>query len=270
MGPAVVQAAERDAVGEVGGSTGGPRVRVVDVAPGERPLAALGRAGVVADRQGPTLGDGVQPALAAEVERLRPGPEHGRDDPRVAGEPAGRAGRERTPVSRPADASPSRRCWWSRCTSTPTPTREKPPALPSGLVGRCSSSSVNPSPIRSDQDRFWAPVLTSRVSSVTGSPSRPPASRRGEVICSSQARSRWPCSSGITNRPTRCRRPGRPASATSRSPHAAPRPPAASPRARRPAAGAGRPRRGRSPRSRCPASAAPPGAAGGRPSPAPP
>ena len=130
----------------------------------------------------------------------------------------------RTPVSRPAEASPSRRCWWSRCTSTPTPTRAKPPALPSGLVGRCSSSSVNPSPIRSDQDRFWAPVLTSRVSSVTGSPSRPRASRRGEVICSSQARSRWPCSSGITNRPRRCRRRGPPASATSRSPHAAPRP----------------------------------------------
>ena len=114
----------------------------------------------------PALGGGVQPALAAEVERLRPLPSTAGMIPALQASRRASPAEMRAPVSRRADARPSSRCWWSTCTSTPAPTRVKPPALPSGLVGRCSSSSVNPSPIRSVQDRFCAAVLTSRVSSV--------------------------------------------------------------------------------------------------------
>ena len=86
--------ANRTAGGRCPGRCGpaAPGVRMVDVDPGEGPFAALGGAGVVGDREGPALGGGVQPALAAEVEGLGGAAEHGRDDPGVAGQPAGLAG----------------------------------------------------------------------------------------------------------------------------------------------------------------------------------
>jgi hypothetical protein len=55
MSAPVVPAAKRKSVGQVGGSALGPGVTVVDVAPGERPLASFGGAGLVPHGQRPGL-----------------------------------------------------------------------------------------------------------------------------------------------------------------------------------------------------------------------
>ncbi len=156
------------------------------------------------------------------------------------------------PVSRRAAARPSTSRRWSTCTSSVTALRWKPPSLPSGLVGRCSISSVRPRPSCSLQDSR-SPVVT--VSSCTTSPAAFRASLRGEVSRSRAARSMCPWSSGITNLPDQVPSPLSPSvSQVSIS-------------ARRSSLSSWRPRAGRpAPRTPRRASAGRPAATGGRPS----
>jgi hypothetical protein len=105
MGSAVVVAAQRKAVVEVGGSARHPReALMMDLAPGERALATGHRTGVVDQRQGTPLGAGVESPELAEVEGHRVTVEDGRDETGVARQPPGLAGRDGDGGVEPGDA----------------------------------------------------------------------------------------------------------------------------------------------------------------------
>ena len=88
----VVPVAQGDGVVEVGASAVGPGLSVVELAPGEGALAAVGGAGLVSEADGDPLGFGEEPGLAAEVEGDRAAVEDGGEDPGAAGEASGFAG----------------------------------------------------------------------------------------------------------------------------------------------------------------------------------
>ena len=64
----VVEPAQGDRVGEVGGASERPGISVVEVAPGVGTVAAVGRAPGVPGGEGDALGLGKEPVAATEVE----------------------------------------------------------------------------------------------------------------------------------------------------------------------------------------------------------
>ena len=79
---------------------------MVGVAERGRPVAAGGGAAVVFELQGDSLGRGVEPAPAAEVEDLGGAAEDGGDDPGGAGQPAGLGGGEVSAGVQPGGTEP--------------------------------------------------------------------------------------------------------------------------------------------------------------------
>jgi hypothetical protein len=88
----VVVAAEEAAVGDTGGAALGPGGEVVALGPGRGSVAALGDAAAVAQAHRDALVAGVEAAFPADVEGLGVAAEDDRDDPGLAGEPAGLGG----------------------------------------------------------------------------------------------------------------------------------------------------------------------------------
>jgi hypothetical protein len=80
----MVVAAERNRVVEAGAAARGPRMGMVDLAPGKGSSAAFGGAGLVRGGQGPSLQDGVQTSLTPDVERFGAAAQDGRDQSPVA------------------------------------------------------------------------------------------------------------------------------------------------------------------------------------------
>jgi hypothetical protein len=89
---AVVVAAEGDRVLEVGVAAVGPGASVVELAPGEGSVAAVGGAGGVPGGERDPLGLGEEALGAAEVEDLGGAGQDRRQDPGAAGEAAGLGG----------------------------------------------------------------------------------------------------------------------------------------------------------------------------------
>ena len=142
-GRVVVPVAEQDTVGEVGRAAVGPGGGVVGLAPGCGDVAVLGPAAGVAQGEGLALGGGEQPGGAAQVEDLGLGAQDGGDEAGGAGQPAGFAGGDGSPV--PSCAVPSPVCRVSRGMVTITVVA-RPPWSGSRLGSRRSSRAQNARP----------------------------------------------------------------------------------------------------------------------------
>src|SRR5437763_447697 len=88
--PVMMKVAEQHGVVQRGGTTVGPMQNVMDGAPTRRPIAPGKGAALIADDQRAADRRGHHIGGAADVQRLGVGAENGRDDLRVAGQPAGR------------------------------------------------------------------------------------------------------------------------------------------------------------------------------------
>src|SRR6478735_5045905 len=91
VGAVVVPGAQRDAVFDVRLAAVDPAGAVVGVEAGAA-VAAFGSAALVADQDRDALVLGVEPALAAHIQRHRLATQDGRDDPRLTGEPSRHGG----------------------------------------------------------------------------------------------------------------------------------------------------------------------------------
>jgi len=91
----VVVVAEEREVGHIGGAAVGPVDDVVAVAPARWPVAAGEHAPTVADRERSPLRRGDRATGAADVDGHAGTVEHDGDDAGIAGQPAGRVGRDR-------------------------------------------------------------------------------------------------------------------------------------------------------------------------------
>lgn len=108
MGEVVVAWAQQAGVDGVGVTSAGPGRRVMHVTQVCRGLAAGVLAVAVLHDDGAPLGRGVKAALAAEVQDVGIGAEHGGDDAGLAGQAAGLAGGDAVPGVQRGGAQPAK------------------------------------------------------------------------------------------------------------------------------------------------------------------
>ena len=117
VGAAMVVAAEREPVVEVGPAVPGPAQSVVvDLAPGKGSFAPTHGAAVVGRREGDALVVGVEPLAATQIQRDRVAAHHEGQDAGLAGQSADLAGADPdspSSVAAPTPVSRSSRSMWA-------------------------------------------------------------------------------------------------------------------------------------------------------------